>query len=52
MLGCGRIVIYTSVVRVPTAKIGGLGFDYWWLPRHFLSVTTSSYHQWQLRIYI
>ena len=40
----------SSVVRAPTAKVEGLGFDFQRLPRHFFSqyvvlITTSIYHQ-------
>ena len=31
----------SSVVRAPTAKIGGLGSDSKWLPRHFFSQFVS-----------
>ena len=36
----------SSVVRASTAKVGGLGFDSQWLPKHFFSqfVSMLIYH--------
>ena len=33
----------SSVVRVSTAKVGGLGYDSQWLPMHFSSVHVCFY---------
>ena len=36
----------SSVVRVSTAEVGGLGFDSQWLPMHFVQfVSILIYHQ-------